>query len=207
MLTPLIASAMMLAPQTQTPNKVWFMFFLKGNGQRPADAKVLAQMQADHIKNLGDQAEKGHLIAAGPLADPTQLRRGITVAIAKSRDEIDSFFATDAYVKSGIMTVTATEWELSPDCIRKDYDKANMAEYELLITDHPLLRSYRNALRSFAVGGRTKFVGSEKYRFSGEVWITLKSNHEKLVNAIDGPRDGVEIIPLWMAANLIKPAG
>ena len=58
---------------------------------------------------------------------------------------------------------------------------------------------------SFAVGGRTEFAPSEKYQFLGEVWIARKADHEKLLAALDGTSVPREIIPLWMAKDILKP--
>lgn len=205
MLASFIASLMIAQPPQPAEPRLWFMFFLKGDGKRPSDPKELAEMQADHIKNLQTQGAAGHLLAAGPLTDPTQLRRGITVAYAKDRAEVESFFRTDAFVKAGIMTVTAVAWEPGRVRFNADYDKKAMDEYELLITTQPLLRATRYALRNFAVGGRTEFSASEKYPFSGEVWISRKADHDKLVAAMDETLAPKEIIPLWMAKNILKP--
>ena len=181
------------------------MFFLKADGKRPSEPKELEKMQADHIKNLQAQGAAGHLLAAGPLSDPTQLRRGITIAVAKDRTEVDSYFKTDAFVKAGIMSVTAAAWEPGHMRFNPKYDKNAMEEYELLITTQGLMRGTRNLLRSFAVGGRTEFAPSEKYQFLGEVWIARKADHEKLLAALDGTSVPREIIPLWMAKDILKP--
>jgi uncharacterized protein YciI len=205
MVTSLLASVL-FAQQNNAPEpRLWFMFFLKGDGKRPSDPKELEKMQADHIKNLQTEGAAGHLLAAGPLGDPTQLRRGITIAVAKDRSEVESYFKSDAFVKAGIMTVTATAWEPTRVRFNPSYDKNAMEEYELLITTQSLMRGTRNALCDFAVGGRTNISPSEKYQFSGEVWISLKSDHEKLVAALDGTLAPREIIPLWMAKDILKP--
>jgi uncharacterized protein YciI len=205
MLTSLLASVLFVQKTKVVEPQLWFMFFLKGDGKRPIDPKELEKMQADHIKNLQTQGGLGHLLAAGPLTDPTQLRRGITVAVAKDRDEVESFFKTDAFVKAGIMSVTAAAWETGHARFNPNYDKNAMEEYELLITTQGLMRGTRNSLRSFAVGGRTEHTPSEKYQFLGEVWISRKTDHDKLLAALDGTSAPREIIPLWMAKDILKP--
>lgn len=207
MLTTAIASILLSQQVQPEPEKTWFMFFLKGDGKRPSEPKELEKMQADHIGNLQAQGNAGHLIAAGPLDDPTKIRRGITVAIAKSRAEVDTFFKTDPYVTNSIMTVAAIEWDLGLGQFRSDYNKNEMEEYELLLTDQLLLRSVRYQLQKFAVGGRTKSVTGEKYRFGAEVWISRKADHKMLAMILEGVAAPHEIVPLWMAKGLLKPAG
>jgi uncharacterized protein YciI len=207
MLTSFIAGFIIGQDPKPPTKQLWFMFFLKGDGPRPADPKELTKMQEGHIKNLQTQGQAGHLLAAGPLTDPTQQRRGITVALASERPDVDALFTTDPFVKSKIMYVTAARWEAEFGGFRADYDKENMDEYELLVTTQNLLRRTRTSLRSFAVGGRTSYSVSEKYPFSGEVWISRKSDHEKLVAAMGDVAAPREIIPLWMAKGLLKPAG
>jgi len=205
MLTSLIASVLFNQQTKAAEPRLWLMFFLKADGKRPDDPKDLEKMQADHIKNLQAQGAAGHLLAAGPLSDPTQLRRGITIAVAKDRTEVDSYFKTDAFVKAGIMSVTAAAWEPGHMRFNPKYDKNAMEEYELLITTQSLMRGTRYSLKSFAVGGRTEFAPSEKYQFLGEVWISRKTDHDKLIAALEGTSIPREIIPLWMAKDILKP--
>ncbi len=205
MIAALLAGIAIGQTSPAQPTKLWFMFFLRGDGKRPSDPKALEKMQADHIKNLQTQGDAGHLVAAGPLDDPTKLRRGITIAIAKDRAEVESFFKTDPFVKSGIMTVAAAEWERRKLFFSPDYDKKAMEEYELLVTETSLLRESRYRLQNFAVGGATKAVTSEKYRFAGEIWVSRKADHHRLTKALANLDSKYEIIPLWMAKGMIKP--
>lgn len=206
MLTTLVAGILFAQDSKPPAPRLWFMFFLKSDGKRPSDPNELTEMQANHIKNLQTQGEAGHLLAAGPLTDPTQLRRGITIAVAKDRAEVESFFKADAFVKTNIMSVTAVAWEASAKHFNPDYDKKAMEEYELLITTQSLQRENRSALRRFAVGGRTEFSPTEKYAFTGEVWLSRKTDHDKLMAATEKVQSK-EIIPLWMAKGILKPAG
>lgn len=116
-------------PHNEPKPKVWFMFFMRGEGKAPEGQNLLA----GHLANMTAQAEAGKLKAAGPLKDPTEQRRGITVLIANERKEIDSYFTKDPFVEAGVMTVEAWEWNVDPKRFTTAIDPNALSEYRLVL--------------------------------------------------------------------------
>jgi uncharacterized protein YciI len=184
--------------------KLWLMFFMRGTGERPKETSVLEKMQADHIANLGEQWRQKHLLIAGPLGDPTKERRGITVAIAKERSEIDSFFKTDPYVQNRIMSVAAWEWFVPVSKFQTPSDEQSMSEYRMILCTRSLSNAERTKLTSVAVGGRLAHRKPEAMKSAIEAYI-VESVRESAVNACLNTQNGIEVIPLWMSKGVLKP--
>lgn len=184
--------------------KLWLMFFMKGNGVRPADQAVLEKMQADHIANLGAQWKEGNLLIAGPLGDPTKQRRGITVAIARKRDEIDTFFKRDPYVQNQIMTVAAWEWSVPISKFQDAADENSMSEYRMILCTRLLSNAEKSKLIAVAVGGKLTLQKPEGMKNATEAYL-VESLKESAANACLNTQNGIEVIPLWMAKGVLKP--
>lgn len=85
----------------------WFIFLETGETKLPDDKARVAAMQQGHIDNFKRLHGLGLLQAAGPLRDPGRLKRGIVLARAASREELQSYFQPDEYVREGYMKVNA----------------------------------------------------------------------------------------------------
>lgn len=113
--------------------KMYFMFFVTGEGKRPAEAKELEAMQAAHIANMGAQAKLGKLFAAGPLADPGKARRGITVLRMENPSEIHEIFRNDPYVQHDIMKVVVSQWDVDVKSFNPAVDPSSIVEHRLVL--------------------------------------------------------------------------
>ncbi len=88
-----------------TADRTWFIF-LETN--KPVTDKVLgATMQRGHIANFKRLFDLQKLAAAGPLQDPSGLKRGIVVVAAPSMPVLESYFQPDQYVRDGYMALNA----------------------------------------------------------------------------------------------------
>jgi uncharacterized protein YciI len=178
---------------------IYFGFFMKGSGPRPAEPAVLQQMQTDHIDNLKRLHGEGALLAAGPLADPTQQRRGVLVLQATNREQIPSFFANDPYVKAGIMTVAIEEWKVDAAKFNSHpVDPDSVVEYRLVLAPYSLeAKATRNALIAHStqvVGG----VGETRSVFL----VNGATPDFKAAMARINPQ--IEVIPLWMTGGILR---
>lgn len=196
--------------------KVYFMFFMKGDGQRPSDAEVLKEMQAKHIANMGKQAEKGKLVAAGPLQDATQLRRGITVLTVKDETEIPGLFTEDPFVEHKLMKVAAFEWTVDPKKFKPAVDPNSIVEHRLVLLKRGMgmspetdamreaHRALLDALKDLAVWGPVK--GMDGVR---EVLIFTGKDTEAIEKALKQDEYvkkallEIEILPLWMSKGVV----
>lgn len=196
--------------------KVYFMFFMKGDGQRPSDADVLKEMQAKHIANMVKQAEKGKLVAAGPLQDPTQQRRGITVLTVMDEKEIPELFIEDSFVAHKLMKVAAFEWTVDRKKFKPAVDPSAMAEYRLVLLKRGMgmspetdamreaHRDLLNKMKDLAVWGPVK--GMDGVR---EVLIFTSKDTEAIEAALKQDEYvkkallEIEILPLWMSKGVV----
>jgi uncharacterized protein YciI len=202
-------------PSEQRP-RLWFGFFMKGPGVRPADPEALNKMQAGHMANLQRLAAAKKLLAAGPLKDPTQQRRGIVVFRATTQEEIKSFFAEDDYVKAEIMTMAAWPWNADEEDIPQSYPDPNkIAENRFVIytrTDKAISREklveHRRYVRSTLRASLYGDFGDQGPMVS--VAFVAGNDHPDLPElAKNDPLVAaglatVEVIPLWMVDGGLK---
>lgn len=95
-----------LAQEAVDTRPTWFIFLETGK-KTPDDKEAVARMQKGHIENFVKLHGEKKLFAAGPLADPSKLKRGIVVVKANTREEYVSYFQPDDYVREGYMTLNA----------------------------------------------------------------------------------------------------
>ncbi len=95
-----------LAQDVVDSRPTWFIFLETGK-KTPDDKEAVAKMQKGHIDNFVRLHGEKKLFAAGPLADPSKLKRGIVVVKAHTREEYVSYFQPDDYVREGYMTLNA----------------------------------------------------------------------------------------------------
>lgn len=109
-LAPLVAPALLLRPAlaraAADPGDSWFVFLETGR-PTPDDPPAVQAMQRGHIDNFRRLFAAGRLQAAGPLADPARVKRGIVVLRAASLDELQSYFQPDDYVREGYLRLNA----------------------------------------------------------------------------------------------------
>lgn len=199
--------------------KVYFMYFMRGDGTRPTDQKELEAMQKAHIDNMVAQSNLGKLIAAGPLNDPTKERRGITVLHVDDEKQIPEMFDNDPYVKHNIMRVKAAKWDVDPKLFKPAVDPSSIVEYRLVLMKRGLGMQPEN---DAMVREHRKFMDGLRKTHQLAVWGT--------VTGLDGVRevmiftgtdtDGImnklkedtyvqkalmspEILPLWMSKGVV----
>lgn len=198
--------------------KLFFMFFVKSDGKRPDDKEVLAKMQRAHIDNLDRQFKLKNLIAAGPLNDPTTVRRGVAVLTVTDAQKIPGLFQEDPFVQHRLMKVVAREWDADPKGINLELPEPTKIEENRIaivtaFLDSPIdeqaLEEHRRYIARQvkpSVGGRTK---SDRYEeillFQG------KAEEKEILTALEADplvRAGllqVEFMPLWMAKGALFP--
>lgn len=175
------------------------MFLVRADGPRPKDPAALAAMQKAHIGNFERRYAEGKLVAAGPVADPANHRRGIVVLGVGTRQEVLACFATDPYVQGRIMRVEAHRWAAPPKGFAIVPDPAKMAEYRLVRVACP--KGVPFPTLPGGVGGP----------FAGETMgaiLTKTTDDAAIRRALDASpavRAGAtyDAIPLWMSAGTL----
>jgi uncharacterized protein YciI len=84
----------------------WFIF-LEAGRKTPDDKAAVQAMQRGHIANFKRLFALGLLMSAGPLRDPSGFKRGIVTVRAATREDVQSYFQPDDYVREGYMNVNA----------------------------------------------------------------------------------------------------
>lgn len=103
--------AIVLAASTQAlPPARWFVLLVRDVGPRPTAAAELEAMQKAHIGNIVARYNERRFLAAGPLNDPTNHRRGIVVLNVETRADVEACFTEDPYVRAHIMRIDAHKW-------------------------------------------------------------------------------------------------
>lgn len=82
----------------------WFVFLERGK-PTPPDRALVAKMQQGHLANFQKLHGEKKLFAAGPLRDPSGLKRGIVVLKAANPEVASRYFDADEYVRDGYMTL------------------------------------------------------------------------------------------------------
>ncbi|MEQ1822628.1 MAG: YciI family protein [Fimbriimonadaceae bacterium] len=209
--------------QTVTPEKkIFLMFFMKGEGKRPDDKGELEKMQAAHLANMGEQYNKHHLLAAGPLQDPAKERRGITIVHVENEADVPALFKNDPYVAHDIMGISLMEWKISPDSFKRaSVDPEAIVPFRLVLftqgkslrpVNAQIMKEHLDYIASLkqthGLGVHGEIRSAKKVReaaiFSGEdtKGIETALSQDPLVRA---SLLEVEIIPLWMSKGILGP--
>jgi len=178
---------------------LFFGFFMRGDGPRPTGPGALEKMQADHIGNLKRLHGEGNLLAAGPLQDPTQQRRGILVLQSATPSDIPGLFKDDPYVSNRIMFVKTEEWNVDPlHFSRQLPDPNGIKEYRLVISP---INSDTKRLRDAIVTKSLKIVGGPG---SDHHFFLVEGFQPGLEEKVKATNPAAEVIPLWMAPGILK---
>lgn len=225
LLSLLVLVASIGVPQARPSKKVFLMFFVKGNGVPPTDAKEAEAVAKTHFSNMGTQVDRGRLVAAGPLKDPTEVRRGITVLTLASREELAETFKEDQFVKRDIMRVEAAEWKVDAKKFNPKVDASTIVEHRLVLlaTGHgksavneEMRKAHRRYLSSLdkslglAVWGEVLPSDDKSFQGLREALIFTSTDTPAIERALAADlfvQRGlltVEIIPLWMSKGVVS---
>ncbi len=89
--------------------KKYWMVFLKRGPNRSQDSVTAAQIQKDHLANIGRLAKMGKILVAGPFGDDGDMR-GIFIMDCKDEQEAKDLCATDPAVIAGRLAVEIRPW-------------------------------------------------------------------------------------------------
>ncbi len=195
--------------------KVWFVYLMRGDGPRPTDQKALEDMQKGHIDNLVDIGKNHGGLAAGPLDDPGQNRRGIVVVRGKSEEDVNALFDRDPYMKSKIMRPKAFSWSVDPAVFKNTtVDPKGMAEYRLVVftpgkalrpINDSIMNEHREFLDSMKASHHLRVIGKVSGATKIREIAIFESKDEKGIAEtlakdplVQNSLLEVEIIPLWM---------
>jgi uncharacterized protein YciI len=121
------------APVGDTANadNFWFIFLESGK-KTPDDKALVGQMQKGHIDNFKRLFGEKKLFAAGPLQDPSGLKRGIVIARAPTKEVLATYFQPDEYVREGYMTLNAVTCEVHEALATSGIDANSIEEVRII---------------------------------------------------------------------------
>lgn len=191
----------------------WFIFLETGK-KTPNDKELVTNMQRGHIKNFERLFAEQKLFAAGPLQDPTGLKRGIVIVKAPSRDELASYFQLDEYVRDGYMTLNATPCVVHKGLATEGIDTTGIEEVRIVQLMRPASIGDARANHAFLQSLLDKDTVSAWYTIeSGPVAEILfaKTTDTKMLRetfaqnpAAQPDGGGVEIWGQWLSKGVAK---
>lgn len=119
------------APARDEPG-LWFVFLESGR-RTPVDRAAVAAMQRGHIDNFKRLFAAGQLFAAGPLRDPSGVKRGIVTVRAAHLDELRGLFEPDEYVREGYMTLNAVPAQAHRALNTEGIDASRVEEVRIVL--------------------------------------------------------------------------
>ena len=135
---------------------IYFAYFMKGDGPRPAEQAKLTEMQTAHIGNLQALHGEGRLLAAGPCQDPSTERRGIMVLVGKPDS---TYFTRDPFVQNKIMTVASWEWKVDTRKFETKLPDPNAITEFVLVEASNVSEADATRLHRYLIGTSTAVVG------------------------------------------------
>jgi uncharacterized protein YciI len=157
------------AQPSQSTNNLWFIFLESGK-KTPDDKEAAAKMQRGHINNFKRLFGEKKLFAAGPLRDPSGLKRGIVVVKANGRDELSTLFQPDEYVHDGYLTLNATLAAANKPLATEGIDENAIEEVRIVQIMRP-----RGAGGALPVKANRAFIQSLVDKGTIGAWYTLQT--------------------------------
>jgi uncharacterized protein YciI len=157
------------ASASQSTNNLWFIF-LESSKKTPDDKAAVEKMQRGHIDNFKRLFGEKKLFAAGPLRDPSGLKRGIVMVKANGRDELTVLFQPDEYVRGGYMTLNATLAVANKPLATEGINENAIEEVRIVQIMRP-----RGAGGALPVKANRAFIQSLVDKGTIGAWYTLQS--------------------------------
>ena len=129
----LVLAACAHAPESPAVKSDGFWFiFLEAGKKAPDDKALVGKMQLGHIENFKRLFGEQKLFAAGPMQDPSGLKRGIVVVKAPTKEVLVSYFQPDEYVREGYMTLNATPAAVHNALVTEGIDPKGIEEVRII---------------------------------------------------------------------------
>ncbi|MCB0736127.1 MAG: hypothetical protein KDC92_01345 [Bacteroidetes bacterium] len=108
----------------------YVMAFLKAGPNRNRTAEEAAELQKQHMANIGRLAKEGKLVLAGPFIDNGELR-GIYIFDVTTIEEAAELTATDPAIQAGSLVMELHPWYGSAALRKVNQIHSQIAEIEI----------------------------------------------------------------------------
>lgn len=217
------APAALATPAPAADDRPWWFVFLETGRKTPDDKAAVQGMQKGHIDNFKRLHGEKKLFAAGPLRDPSGLKRGIVVVRAASRSLLDTYFEPDAYVREGYMTLNAAQATPHRGLVSEGIDPSGIEEVRIVLVARPAdAPAAGGTTASRTAAGQARHAQLQRLLDEGTLgaWYTLHSgpwaellfartNDTAAVQAAlapfvaAGPPVDVQVWPQWLGKGVV----
>lgn len=190
--------------------RLWWIFLVKGDKSSPPDPVERQKRQDAHIGNFQAQFAAGRLISAGPLSDPTKVRRGIVVLRVPTEADVLKCFETDPYIQEGIMKVVARPWDAPHHGIHTEgIDAEKIVENRLAVLSGELSEGDRAWLDARAASHELNGWGRLGEPGPPQAILLFEgtTDREPFLKGLPGVAAGkvtYEVIPLWQSPGVLR---
>lgn len=115
--------------------KQFWIFLVTGKSTEGVEKEAITAKQKAHIDNFTRLAKAKQLFLAGPLADPTKVKRGIVLVAAEDEKQIPDLFLPDPYVKEEFMKLDVSEITKMDGKTVVDLDATGLDELRIAVLD------------------------------------------------------------------------
>ena len=191
----------------------WFIFLETGK-KTPDDKARVAEMQRGHLENFKRLFGEKKLFAAGPLRDPSGVKRGIVVVKAPDRATLDAYFQPDEYVREGYMTLNATPVRVMKPLNAEGIDANSIEEVRIVLAVRAGGRDDLATRVRVSQAAESDFFGAS-YHMQEGIYSDILFTREKDEAAIrialgwgdtgnKGTGPAVVIWPQWLSKGVVR---
>jgi uncharacterized protein YciI len=112
-------------------DEMWFVFLESGK-KGFTERTALEAMQRGHVANFQRLFGEKKLLAAGPLKDPTEFKRGIVIVKAPSQQTLAEYFKPDEYVREGYLKLNAAPALVNKPLATEGIDSSGVEEVRIV---------------------------------------------------------------------------
>ncbi|MBL8347379.1 MAG: hypothetical protein JNN03_18210 [Rubrivivax sp.] len=112
-------------------DEMWFVYLESGK-KGFTERTALEAMQRGHVANFQRLFGEKKLLAAGPLKDPTDFKRGIVIVKAPSQQTLAEYFKPDEYVREGYLKLNAAPALVNKALATEGIDSSGVEEVRIV---------------------------------------------------------------------------
>ncbi|MDX2065198.1 MAG: YciI family protein [Fimbriimonadaceae bacterium] len=165
-----IIGASILAVAGPVPKATFLILLVRPANATSYPPEKLQEIQAAHLKHLGDHYNLGHFRVAGPMMIDQPIR-GVVVAEADSLRQAKEYAEADPAVRANRLAVEVYPWQIAPVTYGKPIEPMKLVTHTMVLIDVSASNAGRPAL--LPAEARAKFLKTlrptQDYLLSGPI--------------------------------------